>query len=247
MKLVSIIIPYYKKRNYIHRAIKSILKQSYKKFEILIVYNDPDKNDLPYIKKIKKIDKRIHLIINTSEVGAGHSRNIGIKKCKGDFIAFLDSDDEWKKNKIKIQLNFMKKKSISISHTSYEVINSKNKIIGYRKASNLLSYKDLLKSCDIGLSTVMVDKKILINEKFPNIKTKEDYVLWLNLTKRNIKIYGINIYLVKWRKLSSSLSSYKLQKILDGFKVYNLYMKFNYLKSFIYLIRLSINSIIKKI
>ncbi|MDB9821060.1 glycosyltransferase family 2 protein [Candidatus Pelagibacter sp.] len=97
MKLVSIIIPYYKKRNYIHRAIKSILKQSYKKFEIIIVYNDPDKNDLPYIKKIKKIDKRIHLIINTSEVGAGHSRNIGIKKCKGDFIAFLDSDDEWKK------------------------------------------------------------------------------------------------------------------------------------------------------
>ena len=247
MKLVSIIIPYYKKRNYIHRAIKSILKQSYKKFEIIIVYNDPDKNDLPYIKKIKKIDKRIHLIINTSEVGAGHSRNIGIKKCKGDFIAFLDSDDEWKKNKIKIQLNLMQKKSISISHTSYEVINSKNKIIGYRKANNLLSYKDLLKSCDIGLSTVMVDKKILINEKFPNIKTKEDYVLWLNLTKRNIKIYGINIYLAKWRKLSSSLSSYKLQKILDGFKVYNVYMKFNYLKSFIYLIRLSINSIIKKI
>ena len=247
MKLISIIIPYYKKRNYIQRAIKSILKQSYKKFEIIIVYNDPDKNDLAYIKKIIKIDKRIHLTINTSKVGAGHSRNIGIKKCKGDFIAFLDSDDEWKKNKLKIQLNFMQKKSISISHTSYEVINSNNKIIGYRKANNLLSYKDLLKSCDIGLSTVMVDKKILINKKFPNIKTKEDYVLWLNLTKRNIKIYGINIYLVKWRKLSNSLSSYKLQKILDGFKVYNLYMKFNYLKSFIYLIRLSINSIIKKI
>ena len=241
MKLVSIIIPYYKKRNYIHRAIKSILKQSYKKFEIIIVYNDPDKNDLPYIKKIKKIDKRIHLIINTSEVGAGHSRNIGIKKCKGDFIAFLDSDDEWKKNKIKIQLNFMKKKSISISHTSYEVINSKNKIIGYRKANNLLSYKDLLKSCDIGLSTVMVDKKILINEKFPNIKTKEDYVLWLNVLKKTPYIRGINKNLTNYRKRKNSLSSNFFVSIVNGYKVYKNYMKMGHIESLYRLLILSIN------
>tara|TARA_B110001450_G_scaffold256483_1_gene287168 strand:+ start:2237 stop:2992 length:756 start_codon:yes stop_codon:yes gene_type:complete len=246
MKLISIIIPYYKKREYILRAIKSILNQSYSNFEIIIVYNDRDTQDLSYLHKIKKKDKRILVIKDSTKMGAGYSRNVAIKKSKGDFIAFLDSDDEWKKNKLETQLNFMQKNSCLISHTSYEIINDKNKIIGRRKAKKNLPYKDLLKSCDIGLSTVMVNKKILSNQKFPNIKTKEDYILWLELTKKNVKILGINMYLTKWRKLNNALSSNNIQKIIDGFRVYNIYMKFGYFKSLIYLIRLSINSVIKK-
>jgi len=247
MKLVSIIIPYYKKRRYIFRAVQSVLKQSYRKYEIIIVYNDKDKKDLNYILNIKKKDKRIKVFEESSKKGAGYSRNIAIKKSKGDFIAFLDSDDEWKKNKLQIQLNFMQKNSCLISHTSYEIINYRNKVIGFREAKKKLLYVDLLKSCDIGLSTVMVNKKVLFNQKFPNIKTKEDYILWLKLTKKNIKILGINIYLTKWRKLTDALSSNNVQKIIDGFRVYNIHMKFGYFKSLIYLIRLSINSIIKKI
>lgn len=247
MKLVSIIIPYYKKRRYIFRAVQSVLKQSYRKYEIIIVYNDKDKKDLNYILNIKKKDKRIKVFEESSKKGAGYSRNIAIKKSKGDFIAFLDSDDEWKKNKLQIQLNFMQKNSCLVSHTSYEIINYRNKVIGFRKAKKKLVYADLLKSCDIGLSTVMVNKKVLFNQKFPNIKTKEDYILWLKLTKNNIKILGINIYLTKWRKLTDALSSNNVQKIIDGFRVYNIHMKFGYFKSLIYLIRLSINSIIKKI
>ena len=247
MKLVSIIIPYYKKRRYIFRAVQSVLKQSYRKYEIIIVYNDKDKKDLNYIHNIKKKDKRIKVFEESSKKGAGYSRNIAIKKSKGDFIAFLDSDDEWKKNKLQIQLNFMQKNSCLVSHTSYEIINYRNKVIGFRKAKKKLVYADLLKSCDIGLSTVMVNKKVLFNQKFPNIKTKEDYILWLKLTKKNIKILGINIYLTKWRKLTDALSSNNVQKIIDGFRVYNIHMKFGYFKSLIYLIRLSINSIIKKI
>ena len=247
MKSVSIIIPYYKKRRYIFRAVQSVLKQSYRKYEIIIVYNDKDKKDLNYIHNIKKKDKRIKVFEESSKKGAGYSRNIAIKKSKGDFIAFLDSDDEWKKNKLQIQLDFMQKNSCLISHTSYEIINNRNKVIGFREAKKKLLYVDLLKSCDIGLSTVMVNKKVLFNQKFPNIKTKEDYILWLKLTKNNIKILGINIYLTKWRKLTDALSSNNVQKIIDGFRVYNIHMKFGYFKSLIYLIRLSINSIIKKI
>ena len=152
-----------------------------------------------------------------------------------------------KKNKLQTQLNFMNKNFCLISHTSYEIINNKNKVIGYRKAKKSLLYADLLKSCDIGLSTVMLKKKILFNQKFPNIKTKEDYVLWLKLTKKNIKVLGIDKSLTKWRKLTNALSSNNFQKIIDGFRVYNTHMKFNYFKSFVYLIRLSINSILKKL
>ena len=110
MALVSVIIPYYKKKKYIWNTVKSVLNQTYKKFEIIIVYDDDEKKDLYLIKEIKKKDKRIKLIINKKNIGAGQSRNKGIKLSKGKYIAFIDSDDLWKKNKLLEQIKVMEKK-----------------------------------------------------------------------------------------------------------------------------------------
>ena len=137
MKLVSIIIPYYKKKNYIEQTIKSILNQKYKKFEILIVYDDTDKTDLHFLKILKKKDNRIKLFINNKNIGAGMSRNKAIRLSKGKYIAFLDSDDLWHPDKLNVQLRFMIKNNISISHTSYNIINKDNLKIGFRKAKKL--------------------------------------------------------------------------------------------------------------
>ena len=86
MSLVSIIIPYFKKKNYIKFTINSILNQEYKNFEILIIYDDSDKTELKFIKKIKELDKRIQIIINKTNIGAGASRNKAIKKSRGKYI-----------------------------------------------------------------------------------------------------------------------------------------------------------------
>ena len=247
MDLISVIIPYYKKKEYIISSINSVLNQTYKNLEIIIIYDDPNKEDLNLLKKIKKKDKRIKIYINKKNLGAGRSRNKGIKLSKGIFVAFLDSDDLWKKNKLKKQIFFMKKNGIDASHTSYTIINSNNKIIGSRNAKDM-SYKLLLKSCDIGLSTVILKKEIITNKiKFANIKTKEDYVLWLKITLNNNKIFALKDNLTKWRKLEDSLSSSKLQKIYDGYLVYRKYMNFNLLKSFGFLMLLSFNYFLKDI
>ena len=96
-KLISIIIPYYKKKNFISKTIKSILNQSYKNFEIIIIYDDTDMSELHYLKKIIKVNKRFKIIINKQNLGVSKSRNKGIKKSKGKYIAFIDGDDIWKK------------------------------------------------------------------------------------------------------------------------------------------------------
>ena len=246
MDLISVIIPYYKKKEYIISSINSVLNQTYKNLEIIIIYDDLNKEDLNLLKKIKKKDKRIKIYINKKNLGAGRSRNKGIKLSKGIFVAFLDSDDLWKKNKLKKQIFFMKKNGINASHTSYTIINSNNKIVGSRNAKDM-SYKLLLKSCDIGLSTVVLKKEIITSKiKFANIKTKEDYVLWLKITFNNNKIFALKDNLTKWRKLEDSLSSSRLQKIYDGYLVYRKYMNFSLLKSFIYLMSLSFNYVLKE-
>ena len=239
MSLVSIIIPYFKKKKYINSTLQSVIKQKYKKFEILIVYDDKDTSDISFLKKIIKKDKRIKLIINKKNIGAGLSRNKAIKKSKGKFIAFIDADDLWHRSKLTEQIKFMKNQNIDISHTSYQIINSKNNLIGTREAKNL-SYCDLLKSCDIGLSTVVIKKKLLSKYLFANLSTKEDYVLWLRLSKKN-KIYALKKKLVYWRKLSDSLSSSTIRKILDGYIVYRHYLKQSVFKSLLSLLTLSFN------
>jgi len=247
MELVSVIIPYYKKKEYIATSINSVLKQSYKNLELIIIYDDSNHEDLIILNNLKKKDKRIKIFINKKNIGAGLSRNKGIKLSKGKLIAFLDSDDLWSRNKLKKQILFMKQKKIKISHTSYYIINYNNKIIGQRKAKDL-NYKQLLKSCDIGLSTIILDKKLIKNNtKFASIKTKEDYVLWLQITQNEKKIYALSDNLTKWRKLDNSLSSSKFQKIKDGYLVYRKYMKFNRVKSIFYLGLLSVNFFLKQI
>ncbi len=243
--LISVIIPYYKKKNYIYSTLKSALNQSHKKIEVIIIYDDQDLSDFDYLKQIIKADKRVKIIINKKNQGVSISRNKGIKASKGKFITFLDADDIWNKNKLKFQLNFMRKNKCLISHTDYKIINSKNKILGYMGVKKRLSYNDLIFSCDIGLSTVMISKKLKSKALFPNMITKEDYILWLKLSKR-FNIYGIQKNLGSWRKSDPSLS-YFWQKIKDAFTLYSKYEKFNLFKSLFFVLLLSLNFIKKSL
>ena len=145
-------------------------------------------------------------------MGAGGSRNIGIKSDIGNTTTSLGL---WKNNKLKLQLKFMMNNKCSVSHTSYKAIKG-NKVISTRIAKDYFQFEDLLKSCNIGLSTIILKKSIFKGKiKFPNLKTKEDFVLWLNILKKNYRIYAIKSALFNRATVADSLSSFKIFSI-DG-------------------------------
>ena len=246
--LVSVIIPYHKKKNFFTLTIDSIKKQSFKNFEVILIYDDTDLSELSFVKKKLSKIKNKKILLNKQILGPGFSRNKGISKSRGTYIAFCDADDIWYKDKLKYQLKFMKENKLIFSHTSYNIIDLKNKKIGMFNVESKITYDDLIKSCDIGLSTVML-KKSLISKKnsFCKLKTKEDYFLWLNIIKGLKVIYGINKLLSSWRFTEGSLSNSLYQKLNDAFKLYNSYEKYNFIISLYFVIRLSLYALVKKV
>ena len=161
---------------------------------------------------------------NNKNIGAGLFRNVGINHSKGKFIAFIDGDDLWDKNKLELQIDYMKNKNYQITHTAYHIIDEDDKVTGLRKSKNL-DYNNLINSCDVGLSTVILNKELLnIDISFPNFKTKEDYFLWLKLSKENYIFNYIDepSRIGEKQKFTLKLNN---SKIADSFRVYYHYEK----------------------
>ena len=215
--------------------------------EIIIIFDDNYNSDFEFIQKFLDLDKRIKLIDNKKNLGVATSRNIGIEKSKGNYIAFLDCDDYWEKDKLEKQYNFMLNNKILFSHTTYQIINTNNEIIGKNKIKKKLNYKDLINSCDIGLSTVLLKKEILSISKFKKISTKEDYALWLELSRKGISIHGLDEPLTYWRITKNSLSGSFIIKVINGFQVYHKFEKNNLFKSIILVINLGLHYLKKRI
>lgn len=245
--IVSVIIPYFNKKKYIIKTLNSIFSQTFKNFEVILIYDDVDLNDFHFIKKKFKNKKNFKLIVNRRNLGAGLSRNKGIKISKAEYISFCDADDLWNKNKLKYQINLMKKNNISFFHSSYNIIDNNDKKISKYIIQKKINYEKLMKSCDIGLSTVILKRNMFSNLKFSNMKTKEDYLVWLQLLKKEKYIHGTKKVLASWRKTDGSLSSFFIQKLVDAYFMYNTKLKYNIIKSFYFVLRLSFYALFKKL
>jgi len=240
MELVSVIMPYYKKKAFVERSINSVLRQTYKNHELIIIYDDSNLEDLFFLRKITR-EKKCKILLNKQNLGAGLSRNKGISAARGKYLAFIDADDTWSIRKLEKQIAFMRRKNLDVTHTSYKILNNRGEFLGFRKAKDLV-YKNLLKSCDIGLSTVILKKKILLDNslKFTDLRTKEDYLLWLKISKLETKFYGLKNVLTIRKEVKNSLSSSTFQKIKDSYLVYNKYMNFSFSKSLFLVFQLSL-------
>lgn len=246
--LVSIIIPVYNAAKFLPDTINSILNQTYRNWEVILVDDKSTDNSVEIIGKY--ISNNIKLIKLDKNYGPGFARNKGVDSAKGKLICFLDADDLWKKDKLEKQVNFTITNNYHFTYTSYIYSNKFGKETScVVKVPLKVKYHDYLKNTIITTSTVMFDmcyfdKKDLY---MPNLKRGEDGATWLRILKKIDYAYGLNEDLALYRISRNTLSSNKLLSIKCIWHLYRKVESLSILKSTYYFIFYTFNTIKKRI
>lgn len=207
---VSVIIPFYTNVNWLREAINSVLQQSYKNFEIIVI-NDGSKEDMTCF--LKEYSKKI-IYVEEKNKGAAAARNKGIDVASGKYIAFLDSDDIWEKEKLEKQVEYMEANKLVWSHTSYsifgEIAKSKNIDVSYFKGMtfplSIISNPIATPCVMIRSSEIKNDKELRFNEK---MKSGEDTFLWVKISiKYRLGIINESLTKVRIRGSNAALLAY---------------------------------------
>jgi glycosyltransferase involved in cell wall biosynthesis len=230
---VSVITPLFNSENYISETINSVINQTNQNWELLLIDDGSTDKTVEIVTNFMAQNQNIKLLKNDINFGAAISRNKGIDAAQGDYIAFLDADDIWKPEKLQVQIKFMQAQNGLVSFSSYEQINKYGQPLNLLiKALPELTYKKQLKSNYIGNLTGMYNAKVLGKIKAPNLRKRQDWLLWLNAIEKSGKpAIGIQESLAYYRVRTDSMSSNKMNLLKHNYLVYRKGLGFSTLKS----------------
>tara|TARA_B100000963_G_scaffold339886_1_gene338001 strand:+ start:18 stop:779 length:762 start_codon:yes stop_codon:yes gene_type:complete len=237
---IDIILPNYNSFPFIDETIKSIINQTYTNWKLVIVDDCSNKRTVKSLKKISR-NRKIKVYWLKKNHGAGYCRNYAIKKSKSPYIAFLDSDDLWKKDKLETQLRFMENNNYSFTYTSYETFGKK---IRYVRPPFEYDYKKFIQDTSICTSTMLIKRTALKKAKFTETEICEDYFFKCEILK-NCNAYCLNDYLTKYRIRSNSLQSNSLRNFYWIWKINKKFNKLNFFENILSLFFISLNSLKK--
>ncbi len=244
--MISVIMPAYNAEKTIRQAIDSVLSQTYSDFE-LIVINDCSKDSTQAIvEDYKEKDPRLILVNNERNFGVSVSRNVGVDLAKGDYIAFLDSDDMWRQDKLEKQLSVMKNRKAVLSYTASAFIDQEGNKYNYiMQAEEKTTLSTLLRKNLVSCSSAMVKADVMKKTRMPGDQMHEDYYVWLKLLGEYQYAYGINEPLLIYRLSTNSKSS---SRIKSAKMIFNTYNAVGYKKavSFLLTLRYTIHSVTKR-
>ncbi|WP_298878402.1 glycosyltransferase family 2 protein [uncultured Polaribacter sp.] len=231
--MVSIITPVYNCELYLDECVRSVLSQSFVDWELILIDDCSTDSSKEIINKYNKQDSRIKKYFLDKNVGAGIARNKGIEIAENRFIAFLDSDDYWHKDKLKEQLNFMIKNSIEFSYSNFIELDSNddaNKIIlpPLKVNSFSLTFNNYIKTL-----TVIYDTKRIGKVYMPDYRKRQDWGLWFNILKKTNFAYNFTQPLAYYRTSNASLSKNKFLLLRENFNFYRNFLKKNLVLSII--------------
>ena len=219
--MVSIVVPVYKAEKVIAETIQSVLDQTYTDWELILIDDcSPDKSYEaiePFLA-----DERIRYVRLDKNSGAATSRNKGIELAQGRYIAFLDADDKWKRDKLSKQIAFMEKGDYAFSCTNYVCIDEEGNEIGrVIKCRKKCSYNTCVWINPIGNSTVIIDIEKLGKVYVPDIRKRNDFALWLKILREKTDYaYGLQEILSYYRVMENSISSNKTKLIKYQYRLF---------------------------
>ena len=218
--LVSIITPVYKAEEVIGQTILSVEAQTYGNWEWLMVDDCSPDRCAEIIQEAAAQDSRIRYHRLKKNSGAAVARNAAIAMAKGEYLAFLDSDDLWMPTKLERQLAFMAKNDAAFSFTRIQMTDTEGRTVKTDiPIPETVDYKYLLRHTVIATSTVVVDRRKTGDFTMPLRRGGQDYATWLKLLRTTGRAYGLDECLTSYRTGGPSLSSNKLDSVRQVYTI----------------------------
>lgn len=246
-ELVSVIMPSYNTARFIKETVESVLAQTYKNWELIIV-DDCSSDNTDEVVSGFLSDTRIRYIKNEKNSGAAVSRNRALREAKGKWIAFLDSDDLWEAEKLEKQIAFMKSNNCHFSYTNYVEIDEESKPNGKSVTGpKRVTKRGMYNYCWMGCLTVMYDAEKVGLIQIKDIRKNNDYAMWLKVCEK-ADCYLLDDMLARYRKRSGSISNHGYTKLIKWhYRLYREAQEKNAVASAVLTLRNLFFGVLKKI
>ena len=241
---IDIIIPNYNKAKYLNQCLDSILSQTYKNWKIYLVDDNSHDDSAKIFKKYENIDN-INFFLLKENKGPAFCRNYAIDKSSSEFIAFMDSDDFWPKDKLKKQINEMLKNDYNFTFTDYNFfLNDNEEKIKTVKMPLFLDYKNFILKSSMSTSSIIISRNSLGNVRFKNVD-QEDYLFKCDLLKKGETAFNSKDTFVYYRINKNNRSANKLKNLVSLWKINKIHNQLNFFTNLKSLFFISINSLKK--
>ncbi len=222
MPYISVIMPAYNAEETVNCAVESVLRQTFSDFELIVIDDCSTDGTLDILRKLAERDPRIIIIENEQNSGVSHSRNTGVARAEGEWIAFLDSDDMWREDKLELQLRELEKHpECVVGYTASAFIDSAGNPYNYvMPAEEKTVYSTLLRKNLMSCSSVIIRSSVMKGIKMPGDEMHEDYYVWLTVLRDGGYACGINEPLLIYRLSENSKSSSRVKSARMSYNTY---------------------------
>ena len=243
---VDIVLPNYNSAPYVSETINSIINQTFKNWKLIVVDGNSNIETRKVLEKYSN-HSNINIIWLKKNKKAGFCRNLAMRNSKSDYIAFIDSDDIWEKEKLSKQLDFMIKNKYHFTYTNYIPFKNENGQNNLKeiKLEKFFNFDKFTKNTSIATSTMIIKRSLIANTKFTNTKICEDYFFKCQILKKANFAYCLSENLMKYRIRKNSLQSNKIRNLYWIWYINKNYNKMSFIKNLLSIFCISINSIKK--
>lgn len=212
---VSVIMPAYNATAYIEEAIRSVMKQTFSHWELIVIDDASTDDTCAAVQRLMAEDSRIRLVQNPTNMGVARTRNHGFEICRGEYVALLDCDDIWCPNKLEAQLALAAESGADILYCSYGIVDEH----GIPRSEDFIvpqtiTYHEMLSCSVISCSTAMLSRRVVDKYRFRTDYYHEDLVLWLELLRDGYAAAGVTEVLAHYRVSPHSRASNKIKSAL---------------------------------